>query len=178
MTVIAAGTSTATAWFTLAGALGGVLLTSAVALTTAILNHRWQMESKTLEKREERAKRRREDQREVYARYWKSQEQYRERLAEANSSRQEVDIGSIEAVRLPWLEAYYEVILIGNESVHNYVQVHARLLDTLLQAVVANSAYSKDDMESYEKATSRLLASMRAEIENAYESQDAEGHSL
>jgi hypothetical protein len=41
MTVVA-DTATTTAWFTLAGALGGVLLTSAVALTTAVLNHRWQ----------------------------------------------------------------------------------------------------------------------------------------
>jgi hypothetical protein len=39
----AAGPASATvAWFTLAGALGGVLVTSIVGLSTAMLNHRWQ----------------------------------------------------------------------------------------------------------------------------------------
>ena len=171
MTVPTAATpnNSATAWFTLAGALGGVLLTSAVALITAILNHRWQMESKTVERGEDRVRQRRQDRREVYARYWKSQEQYRGRLGEANASRQ-MDIGSIVAVRLPWLEAYYEVVLIGEEDVHNHVQVHARVLDRLLQTVITNSQYSKEDIDRYDEASSRLLGSMRADIEKAYES--------
>jgi hypothetical protein len=61
---------TTAAWFTLAGALGGVLLTSAVALTTAVLNHRWQAQAADDQGRKERDRQLRQDRRETYARYW------------------------------------------------------------------------------------------------------------
>lgn len=75
--------STSAAWFTLAGALGGVFLTSVVAIITAILNHRWQKDNVVLTHRfeaedsdaqlaEERRKALRQERREAYAHYWAS----------------------------------------------------------------------------------------------------------
>ncbi|WP_331721225.1 hypothetical protein [Streptomyces sp. NBC_00212] len=61
---------TTAAWFTLAGALGGILLTSAVALTTAVLTHRWQRQAADDQGRKERDQQLRQDRRETYARYW------------------------------------------------------------------------------------------------------------
>jgi hypothetical protein len=39
---LAADQGTTTAWFTLAGALGGVIFTGIIALANAVLTHRWQ----------------------------------------------------------------------------------------------------------------------------------------
>ncbi|WP_420077026.1 hypothetical protein ACOAKG_29255 [Streptomyces sp. JL3001] len=69
---MAAAADTTAAWFTLAGALGGVLVTSAVALTTAVLNHRWQAQTTQRQIQHERDKQLRQERRETYAKYWNS----------------------------------------------------------------------------------------------------------
>jgi hypothetical protein len=66
----AESSSSTTAWFTLAGAFGGVLLTSAAAIIMAILNHRWQTESANRELLQEHIKQLRQERRETYAQYW------------------------------------------------------------------------------------------------------------
>lgn len=63
-------TGSTSAWFALAGALGGVLITSAVALVTAILTHRWQARSSEGALRWEHAKQLRQDRLDIYARYF------------------------------------------------------------------------------------------------------------
>jgi hypothetical protein len=69
-TSIAADSTGATsAWFALGGALGGVLVTSAIALLTAILNQRWQARSSEGALRWEHTKQLRQDRLETYARY-------------------------------------------------------------------------------------------------------------
>lgn len=71
MRMIAQNTSSATtAWFTLAGALGGVLITSSVALVTVILNHRWQRETKDQELITKQSNELRRTRREIYVRYF------------------------------------------------------------------------------------------------------------
>jgi len=71
---------TTVAWFTLAGALGGVLVTSIVGLSTAMLNHRWQGQQAQVSRRwqfedahrqlqQEHARRHREQRRETYTAY-------------------------------------------------------------------------------------------------------------
>jgi uncharacterized membrane protein YidH (DUF202 family) len=51
-----ATTDQSSAWFALAGALGGVFLTSVAAIATAVINHRWQREEKSEDFRQERAR--------------------------------------------------------------------------------------------------------------------------
>jgi hypothetical protein len=70
MAIVAASAVSTTAWFTLVGALGGVLLTSAVALTTAVLNHRWQTQAAERQLLQEHGRQLRQERRETYARYW------------------------------------------------------------------------------------------------------------
>jgi hypothetical protein len=82
-TSIAADSTGATsAWFALAGALGGVLITSVIALLTAILNQRWQARTGEGALRWEHTKQLRQDRLEIYARYlsaWnRLTQQYRE----------------------------------------------------------------------------------------------------
>jgi hypothetical protein len=50
--------------------LGGVLVTTAAALTTAVLNHRWQREGVQQERINERTRELRQERREAYSRYW------------------------------------------------------------------------------------------------------------
>jgi hypothetical protein len=61
--------STTALWFTLLGALGGVLLTGTFALTTAILNHRWQERAARDQAQLERSKKYREERQAAYAEF-------------------------------------------------------------------------------------------------------------
>jgi hypothetical protein len=58
-----------TAWWTVAGTLGGVIVTAAVGLLTAMLTHRWQQERLRLEQEFAAERELRTARREVYARY-------------------------------------------------------------------------------------------------------------
>ncbi len=62
--------STTVAWFTLAGAIGGVLVTGLVSLTTAMLNHRWQSESTERQLLQDHNTLVRQERQESYAAYW------------------------------------------------------------------------------------------------------------
>jgi hypothetical protein len=76
-------TSSSTAlWFTLAGALGGVLFTGAFAIVNSILNNRWQERNAKLKGIEEREKQIRQDRREAYASFWSAYQAYERALAE------------------------------------------------------------------------------------------------
>jgi hypothetical protein len=44
------------AWFALAGALGGILLTGGITLATTILNHRWSEQASQRERREQESR--------------------------------------------------------------------------------------------------------------------------
>jgi hypothetical protein len=69
--VVAEASSNSAAWFTLAGALGGVTVTGIIALITAILNHRWQAESKKQELSTERFNQLRAERRQIYVSYFR-----------------------------------------------------------------------------------------------------------
>jgi hypothetical protein len=71
--VAAAGASAATlAWFTLAGALGGVFLTSAFSVVIGVLNHRWQARSAEEARLNQHGDRVRDERRESYIGYWRA----------------------------------------------------------------------------------------------------------
>ena len=62
--------SSTIAWFTLAGALGGVLITGGVGLVTAMLNHRWQARGAEQQRLLQHGAQVRQDRREAYVSYW------------------------------------------------------------------------------------------------------------
>lgn len=66
----AGATSTTLAWFTLAGALGGVFLTSAFGLVVGLLNHRWQARAAEDSRLIEHGVRVRDERRDSYVAYW------------------------------------------------------------------------------------------------------------
>ncbi|MFI0445366.1 hypothetical protein [Actinomadura sp. 6N118] len=62
--------STTTAWFTLAGALGGVLITGCIALASAVLSHRWQVTNSRQQLLQEHHQQLRQERREAFVHYW------------------------------------------------------------------------------------------------------------
>jgi hypothetical protein len=63
---------TTAAWFTLAGALGGVLLTSIVGVVTVLLNHRWQARGAENQRLLQHGMQVRLERRESYVAYWRT----------------------------------------------------------------------------------------------------------
>jgi hypothetical protein len=79
--VTAQATNTTTAlWFTLVAALGGVLLTGTFALTTAILNHRWQERNTQQQANRQQIEQFREEWLEAYVAYWSALQAHHEAL--------------------------------------------------------------------------------------------------
>ena len=73
MKIVAEASSNSVAWFTLAGTLGGVIVTGIIALITAILNHRWQAESRKQELSAERFNQLRTERRQIYVSYFSAE---------------------------------------------------------------------------------------------------------
>jgi hypothetical protein len=142
MTSIAAGDGgTTTAWFTLAGALAGVLITSAIALTTAVLNHRWQARSAERTLQWEHSKQLRQDRLEIYARYWSTwnrlTQHYRvvsegvraldppsSNLADARARIAPDVSAELRDATSAWTEAYNLAFLIGGQEVVAALRAH------------------------------------------------------
>ena len=68
--VAGGASSTTVAWFTLAGALVGVLVTGLISLITATLNHRWQSQSTEQQRLQDHNTQVRQERRESYVGYW------------------------------------------------------------------------------------------------------------
>ena len=68
--VAGGASSTTVAWFTLAGALVGVLVTGLISLITATLNHRWQSESTERQRLQDHNTQVRKERQESYVAYW------------------------------------------------------------------------------------------------------------
>jgi hypothetical protein len=148
MAVVADAAST-TAWFTLAGALGGVLLTSAVALTTAVLNHRWQTQSYQRQLLQEHFERLRQERRETYARYWSAWNRYNHQLRALRAAAQKPEpsadpssdpkdrltqvapslVEQAWIAELEWREAADALLLIAGHAVVEAAQVHIETME-------------------------------------------------
>ncbi|MEU1519937.1 hypothetical protein ABZ490_48835 [Streptomyces sp. NPDC005811] len=125
---------TTAAWFTLAGALGGVLLTSAVALTTAVLNHRWQTQAADDQGRKERDQQLRQNRREAYARYWSAWNRYIHQLRELQRTALEQQgsgaliptelIEQTKEAELGWRDGADALFLICGRDVSNAAEAH------------------------------------------------------
>jgi hypothetical protein len=70
--VAGGASSTTVAWFTLAGALVGVLVTGLISLATVTLNHRWQSQSTERQRLQDHNTQVRKERQETYTAYWRA----------------------------------------------------------------------------------------------------------
>jgi hypothetical protein len=173
MNVAADSTSGTAAWFTLIGALGGVLLTSTVALVTATLNHRWQTQSRERQALEEHVKYLRQERRETYAHYWSAWNRFQHDLqalrAEAQKHRRPTKDGLKKrapqvverawTAEVGWREAADAVLLIGSQTVVDAATDHFRTTDARLCAAW-NGEGHPDQSGTWQK----LFDAMRSEL--------------
>jgi hypothetical protein len=147
---LGADTGNTAAWFTLAGALGGVLLTSVVALVTAFLNHRWQSQTTGQQRLEEHIKQLRQERREAYAHYWSTWNRFNHELRalrdEVQKFRELLDPRAQLAEKAPevverawtaeveWREAADALLLIAGHGVVQEALVHIDVTQERLDA--------------------------------------------
>jgi hypothetical protein len=163
-----ADAATTAARFTLAGALGGVIVTSVVALATSILNHRWARETTERQSSQEWHKELREQRRQAYARYWTTESRYSgelNRLLDAADpdDRSKLDVRS--EARSEWVDAYWTVVLLGGELVKKSVQERTRLTNKLAKRIQDRQPNPRDkERQDRRKALTALIQAMRVEL--------------
>jgi len=85
--------SSTVAWFTLAGALGGVLIAGVIGLATAILNHRWQARGNEQQRLLQHGAQVRQERRETYAAYWLAWNRFTHELRRVTDQVRELPTG-------------------------------------------------------------------------------------
>jgi hypothetical protein len=151
MAAVAAAADNSAAWFTLVGALGGVLLTSAVALATAVLNHRWQAQRAERELREEHVRQLRQERRETYLRYWSAWNRLNHQLRTLRAEVQKLGtppdaksqltkaapevVEQAWTLELEWREAADGLLLIGGRAVVEAALAHIEAMDRRLERI-------------------------------------------
>jgi hypothetical protein len=164
-----ADTGSTAAWFTLAGALGGVLVTSAVALTTAVLNHRWQTHSVQQQLLQEHLERLRQERRETYARYWSTWNRYNHQLRALRTAAQKLGpsadpstdpkdrltqeapslVEQAWTAELEWREAADALLLIAGQAVVEAAQVHIETMEHRRNAAWEGAWYHDEGGRAY-----------------------------
>jgi hypothetical protein len=144
---VAESTGATTAWFTLAGALGGVLLTSLVGLAGAILNRRWQTQNAGQQLLQEHHKQLRQERRETFVRYWAEWNRFNYQLRalrDAVTEAQDLDnppasvkkyledrtpelVEATRAAEMDWREAADAIFLIATPAVTSAAARHVEL---------------------------------------------------
>jgi hypothetical protein len=118
-------TSNAPAWFALAGALGGVLLTSSVALITAVLNHKWQKEGRKDEFRKEQIRLLRQERNAAYSNYLVAESRLTfqaSTFAEGRRSSKSADSSEVQAAIHSWEDTIERVRLLCGEELSTEVR--------------------------------------------------------
>jgi hypothetical protein len=187
MALIADSANSTAAWFTLAGVLGGVLLTSVVALTTAILNHRWQTRAAQRQLLHQHARQLRQERRETYARYWlawnRLTHQLRMLRREVESQVRGFGADVLEEIRddtdllrddadiveqsriaeLEWREAADALLLIAGQAVAEAALAHIQATERRIEAVRRKGEWPGQG-DVYQRLTERLNDAMRGEL--------------
>jgi hypothetical protein len=178
MTLAAAATNnTSAAWFTLAGALGGILLTGALALITAVLNHRWKEEEEHETFARELTKDLREKRQSTYQEYWASfailnskQKPIARAIEKGESPDSDIVKAALESEESAfddWWKYRIAVMLIGGEDVRKALDRHLYSLRSLRHSL-REKPYTilPDRTKEVDHAGDELFKAMRAEITN------------
>lgn len=174
--VVAAESVSTVAWFTLGGTLGGVALTSAVALGTAILNHRWQRQTAQRQILQEHVTQLRQERREIYLRYWSA---WNRLIHELRSVSRQVDaFADDDAVKehvaqhapelaaqarqseREWREAADELLLIGGEAVVDAARLHIETTERKLDAAWRGSWHPDEGGAAYHSLNNAMRADL------------------
>jgi hypothetical protein len=155
-----------TAWFTLGGALGGVLITSVVGLATAMLNQRWQRRHARQDAEQKHHAQLRQERRECYVDYWAAWNRYHHRLrtlrreVAAPAPLGEEFTAQVWEDELEWRKAADAVGLIAGPGVVKALETHLAVTDLKHKAAREGRNHTDVDGVAYRG----LNDAMRADL--------------
>ncbi|MEY9861001.1 HAMP domain-containing protein [Catenulispora sp. GAS73] len=174
--VVADAATSTVAWSTLAGALGGVLITSVVAFATVILNHRWQSQTIDQQLRQEHFRQLRQERRETYVRYWAAWNRFSQALRSLRNAVQALEtvtdpktqlanqdpdvVEHAWAAELEWREAADALFLIASQAVADAATVHFGVTEQKIVVAWEGGWHADEGGAAY----MGLNAAMRADI--------------
>jgi hypothetical protein len=183
---VAAGGASATtvAWFTLAGALGGVLITGVVSLATLTLTHRWQGQGAERRRLQDHNTLVRQERRDSYAAYWlawnqfihdlrRLQDQVRELppgaivnqrpalglQADVAQQLQEV-IGKAWDAELQWRAAADALMLVADPQVEQAAKAHVGMTEQKLAAAWRGESRHDENGAAYTALNNAMRAAL------------------
>jgi hypothetical protein len=159
----------ASAWFALAGALGGVALTGVIGLVTAVLTHRWAEQARGDTYRKDQMRAIRDQRREVSHNFlvatnlfWQALDQLYQKACRGE------DVDSFEHLRAAntaMQDAYVDLTITCGARVRNTADVyHQKLYDLRPAAQTADEDNWSDLNEKQRQARRDLREAMRAEL--------------
>jgi hypothetical protein len=172
---VAAGGAAATtvAWFTLAGALGGVLITGIISLGTLTLNHRWQAQGAERQRLQDHNTLVRQERRDSYAAYWLAWNQFIHDLRLLKDQVRELPPGTVANQRpapglqagaarqlrevldkawdaeLQWRAAADALMLVADPQVEQAAKAHAALTEQKLAAAWQGESHHDENGAAY-----------------------------
>jgi hypothetical protein len=159
----------ASAWFALAGALGGVALTGLLGLVTAVLTHRWAEQARVDTYRKEEMRVIRDQRREVSHNFlvatnlfWQALDQLYQKACRG----EEVDsFEHLRAANSAMQDAYVDLTITCGAGVRNVADVyHQKLYDLRPAAQAADKDNWPDLNEKQRQARRDLREAMRVEL--------------
>jgi hypothetical protein len=183
--------STTAAWFTLAGALGGVLLTGSITLITAILNHRWQMQGAEQRRLLDHGALVWHERSESYVAYWRAWNRLAYELGKIIDLIQELPQGSIVdrhltaqqsmvsegehkaaqgaidktlQAELEWRTAADALLLTAYPELEEAAREHVAMTERKLASAWAGRSYTDTEMASYRRLSNAMQAALLTPI--------------
>lgn len=191
ITGVAAGdvAGTTVAWFTLAGALGGVLVTGVIGLTNAILNHRWQSQGTERQRLQDHNTQVRQERRESYVGYWQAWNRFIHELRTLKDQVSGLPSGVIvdrhitETIRemadaedmtkqlqdlidktweaeLEWRTAADALLLIADPAVEEAANTHVAMTELKLAAAWEGNSHSDKNGAAYHSLNDAMKAAL------------------
>ena len=183
---VAAGDVSATtvAWFTLAGALGGVLITGVVSLATLSLNHRWQAQGAERRRLQDHNTLVRQERRDSYAAYWLAWNQFIHDLRVLKDQVRELPPGAVASQRpapglqadvarqlqkvidkawdaeLQWRAAADALMLVADPQVEQAAKAHVGLTEQKLAAAWQGESRHDENGAAYTALNSAMRAAL------------------
>lgn len=183
---VAAGGASATtvAWFTLAGALGGVLITGVISLATFTLNHRWQAQGAERQRLQDHNTLVRQERRDSYAAYWLAWNQFIHDLRRLKDQVRELPPGAVanqrpapglqaDAARqlqevidtawdaeLQWRAAADALMLVADPQVEQAAKAHAALTEQKLAAAWQGESHHDENGTAYTTLNNAMRAAL------------------
>jgi hypothetical protein len=183
---VAAGGASATtvAWFTLAGALGGVLITGVVSLATLTLNHRWQARGADRQRLQDHNTLVRQERRDSYAAYWLAWNQFIHDLRRLQDQVRELPPGAVanqspapglqadvarqlqEVIdkawdaELQWRAAADALMLVADPQVEQAAKAHVALTEQKLAAAWQGQSHRDENGTAYTALNNAMRAAL------------------